>query len=85
MSDLFSPRRDGPRPLTAQEMRRLLRLGFPEIARRLLAGTCPRCGLNRLGYFHRTSCKPPPEAKPARAPAAAAQPWEPKPPRSREP
>lgn len=81
MSEYFSHRRDGPRPLTAQELRGLVRLGFPDVARRLMAGTCPACGLNRRGYFHRTTCRP--TAKAARAPQTPAQPWEPKPPRSR--
>lgn len=41
------------RPLTEQELRRLIRLGFPEVALRAWAGHCPRCRMNRASLTPR--------------------------------
>lgn len=79
--DFFRKDPETPRPLTVAEIRQIAKAGFPELARRLVAGTCPECGLNRTSSTHAELC----EAKrdPPPAPATIRQPWEPRPPRSR--
>jgi hypothetical protein len=70
-----------PRPLRLEELRRLRHLGFPELAVRLAAGRCPRCGLSKAGRGHRDLCVVAEEAKRPKLAAAPAprQPWEPRP------
>ena len=78
----FGAQRDNARKLTTAELERLAANGFPEVARRLAAGTCPRCGLNRAGQGHRDLCVTPAERrKPLKAAPEPAQPWDVKPPR----
>lgn len=68
------------RPLTVDELRRLKDLGFEQLARQLAAGTCDKCGMNKLGTGHRQMCVEP-EAKPNPLPPREPprQPWEPRP------
>lgn len=72
---ILTTSRDTPRPLTLPELQRLHRNGFPEAARRLAAGQCPACGLNRAGRGHRELCQEPLRPVPAAAPPR--QPWQP--------
>lgn len=68
------------RPLTLPELRRLSKLGFPDLAARLAAGTCPDCGLNRNGRGHYELCITAVEPKnPLPAPPEPHQPWQPRP------
>ncbi len=80
-ADVFRHDHDGARPLTEPELQQLAKAGFPELALRLAAGTCPDCGLNRTSATHHELCER--ERQPHPAPAEIRQPWEPKPPRSR--
>ena len=79
-ADFFRQDRDGPRPLTTAEIRQIAKAGFPELARQLVAGTCPECGLNRTSATHFELCER--ASDPLPAPTAIRQPWEPRPPRS---
>lgn len=79
-ADFFRQDRDGPRALTTTEIRQIAKAGFPELARRLVAGTCPDCRLNRLSETHIRLCAS--REEPLPAPATIRQPWEPRPPRS---
>ncbi len=80
-ADFFRHEPEGSRPLTTEELRQLTKAGFPELARRLVAGTCQDCGLNRTSATHHELCER--DREPLQAPAEIRQPWEPKPPRSR--
>lgn len=81
-AEVFRQDPERPRALTPQDLPRLARLGFLDLARRLAAGTCPKCGLNRLGVVHRDLCAVGKKAKKADA-QGIRQPWEPGPPRDR--
>jgi hypothetical protein len=67
----------GTRALSAADLRRLWKLGFHDLARRLAAGTCPKCGMNRLGVVHRDLCDVGEKAKKKDA-QTIRQPWEPR-------
>lgn len=70
---------DAPRRLTADELKRLARNGFPEVALRLAAGTCPSCGLSRTGAMHKDVClRKEALRNPKKARVPARQPWEPR-------
>jgi hypothetical protein len=69
--------RDMPRALSVQELKRLARNGFADLAETIVAGTCGGCGLNRTSDLHRASCE---LAQPLPAPTVeAVQPWVPRP------
>jgi hypothetical protein len=80
-ADFFRHDPEPPRSLTTAEIRQLSKAGFPELARRLVAGTCPDCGLNRTSTTHFELCER--TRDPLPAPADIRQPWQPKAPRSR--
>ncbi len=80
-ADFFRQDRDGPRPLTTNELRLIAKAGFPELARRLVAGSCPDCGLNRTSPTHYELCESALDPLPAQK--VIRQPWEPRPRRSR--
>jgi hypothetical protein len=77
-ADYFAVKPEPRRPLTQDELNRLVRLGFTALALDLAAGTCETCGLNRRSKAHMASCLRPEVAKPT-----PAQPWEPRPARNR--
>lgn len=78
--DMLYTEPEPPRPLTLPELQRLTRLGFASLAVALAAGVCSDCGLNKAGTGHRQMCSEPQQKKaPQPAPAAARQPWEPRP------
>lgn len=80
-STLSELRSQQPRPLTVSELQQLHRLGFETLARHLAAGTCEKCGMNKLGTGHRQLCIEPEERNrnPEVALEAPRQPWEPRP------
>ncbi len=80
-SDIFRQDTEPARPLTTAELRQITKAGFPELARRLVAGTCPDCGLNRTSATHVELCER--DAEPLPAPTEIRQPWQPRPPRDR--
>lgn len=70
---------EAPRPLKLPELQRLSRMGFLELAKRLAAGTCPHCELNKLGRGHHDLCVAVTEPKnPLVAVEQPRQPWEPR-------
>lgn len=70
----------GTRALSTADLRRLWKLGFHDLARRLAAGTCPKCGMNRLGVVHRDSCVGSSAKAKKKEARTIRQPWEPAPP-----
>ncbi|MDQ3721803.1 MAG: hypothetical protein M3376_01765 [Actinomycetota bacterium] len=78
-ADVFRTTTEGCRPLTTAEIRQIAKAGFPDLARRLVAGTCPECGLNRTSATHIELCES--AGEPLPAPTTIRQPWEPRPPR----
>jgi hypothetical protein len=84
--DILYTEPEPSRPLTLTELRRLRDLGFETLARQLAAGTCDRCGMNKLGTGHRQLCVEPEQLRnPLPATEPPCQPWEPRPPSKRLP
>lgn len=78
---VFRAERDGPRKLTDQELGRLARNGFPELAAHFAAGRCDDCGHTRASSFHAELCVI--RKRPVEALAPIRQPWQPRPARER--
>lgn len=65
--------RDGEKTVELHHLRGLVLMGFPEVAVRVSAGTCPGCGLNRTSANHKASCEVDPA--PVRGALASHDPW----------